>query len=48
MEGERKGKEKVARKLINMGFDTSYIIEATGFKEDEVDELRKPSPYSSN
>jgi predicted transposase/invertase (TIGR01784 family) len=43
MEGEREGKEKVARKLINMGLDTSSIIEATGFEADEVEKLRKSS-----
>jgi predicted transposase/invertase (TIGR01784 family) len=43
MEGEREGKEKVARKLINMGLDTSSIMEATGFEADEVEKLRKSS-----
>jgi predicted transposase/invertase (TIGR01784 family) len=43
LEGEREGKEKVAKNLIDMGLDTSSIVKATGFKEDEVEKLRQLS-----
>jgi recombination-promoting nuclease RpnB len=41
LEGERKGKEEVARTLIDMGLNTSSIVTATGFKADAVEKLRQ-------
>jgi predicted transposase/invertase (TIGR01784 family) len=48
LEGERRAKEEVAKQLMKMGSDTSYIVAVTGFTEGEVEKLRKPSPYSSD
>ena len=38
-EGEKKGVEKVARKLKDKGMDTAFIIEITGLSQEEVEAL---------
>jgi hypothetical protein len=50
LEGKREGIEEVAKKLIDMGSDTSYIVKLTDivklteFTPDEVEKLRQSSP----
>jgi predicted transposase/invertase (TIGR01784 family) len=43
LEGKREGIKIVAKNLIKMGLDTSSIVKATGFKEDEIEKLRQSS-----
>lgn len=42
-EGREEGKKDVARKMLDMGMKLEIIAEATGFSEDELENLRKGS-----
>jgi predicted transposase/invertase (TIGR01784 family) len=43
VEGKREGIEEVAKRLIDMGFDISSIVAATGFPVDRVKKLQEQS-----
>ena len=39
--GEKKTREKIAKKLLNMGLDAEKIIEATGITKEELNKIEK-------
>ena len=39
--GEKKTREKIAKKLLNMGLDAEKIIEATGIIKEELNKIEK-------
>ncbi|GIP30864.1 MULTISPECIES: Rpn family recombination-promoting nuclease/putative transposase [Paenibacillaceae] len=41
--GEQKGKEEVAKRMLDLGVEISVIAAATGFSPDKIDQLREKS-----